>query len=77
MSRSVAPRGKAAPVVLFYCVPTNGSVSEIRLQRARLVGGEQPRGWLLREPRSLYFVEEEEVPRGGRAPRAGVHVQRS
>jgi len=55
----------------FIAVHAEGSVSEIRLQRARMVGGEQPRGWVLREPRSPYFVEEEEVPR------AGVYVQRS
>jgi hypothetical protein len=55
----------------FIAVHAEGSVSEIRLQRARMVGGEQPRGWILREPRSPYFVEEEEVPR------AGVYVQRS
>jgi hypothetical protein len=55
----------------FIAVHAEGSVSEIRLQRARMVGGEPPRGWLLREPRSPYFVEEEEVPR------AGVLVERS
>jgi len=55
----------------FIAVHAEGSVSEIRLQRARMVGGEQPRGWLLREPRSPYFVEEEEVPR------AGVHLTAS
>lgn len=55
----------------FIAVHAEGSVSEIRLQRARMVGGEPPRGWLLREPRSPYFVEEEEVPR------AGVFVERS
>lgn len=55
----------------FIAVHAEGSVSEIRLQRARMVGGEPPRGWVLREPRSPYFVEEEEVPR------AGVYVQRS
>lgn len=55
----------------FIAVYAEGSVSEIRLQRARMVGGEPPRGWLLREPRSPYFVEEEEVPR------AGIFVERS
>ena len=55
----------------FIPVHAEGSVSEIRLQRARMVGGEPPRGWLLREPRSPYFVEEEEVPR------TGVYVERS
>jgi hypothetical protein len=55
----------------FIPVHAEGSVSEIRLQRARMAGGEPPRGWLLREPGSPYFVEEEEVPR------AGIYVQRS
>ena len=55
----------------FIAVHAEGSVSEIRLQRARMVGGEPARGRLLREPLSPYFVEEEEVPR------AGIHVERS
>ncbi|SOD22609.1 hypothetical protein [Nitrosomonas ureae] len=55
----------------FIPVHAEGSVSEIRLQRARMVGGESPRGWLLREPGSPYFVEEEEVPR------TGIYVERS
>jgi hypothetical protein len=55
----------------FIAVHAEGSVSEIRLQRARMVGGDPPRGLLLREPRSPYFVEEEEFPR------AGVFVERS
>lgn len=55
----------------FIAVHAEGSVSEIRLQRARMVGGEPARGWLLCEPRSPYFVEEEEVPR------TGVYVERS
>jgi hypothetical protein len=55
----------------FIAVHAEGSVSEIRLQRARMVGGDPPRGFLLREPRSPYFVEEEEVQR------AGVFVERS
>jgi hypothetical protein len=55
----------------FIAVHAEGSASEIRLQRARMVGGQPPRGWLLREPRSPYFVEEEEVPR------TGVFVERS
>jgi hypothetical protein len=55
----------------FIPVHAEGSVSEIRLQRARMVGGDPPRGWLLREPRSPYFVEEEEVPR------AGIYVDRT
>ncbi|HEY3578958.1 MAG TPA: hypothetical protein VGK82_00370 [Pyrinomonadaceae bacterium] len=55
----------------FIAVHAEGSVSEIRLQRARMVGGDPPRGWLLREPKSPYFVEEEEVPR------TGAYVERS
>lgn len=55
----------------FIPVHAKDSVSEIRLQRARMVGGQPPRGWLLREPQSPYFVEEEEVPR------TGVYVERS
>jgi len=49
----------------FIAVHGDGSVSEIRLQRARMVGGDPPRGWILREPKSPYFIEEEEVPRSG------------
>jgi hypothetical protein len=55
----------------FIAVHAEGSVSEIRLQRARMVGGDPPRGFLLREPRSPYFVEEEEISR------AGAFVERS
>ncbi len=55
----------------FIPVHAEGSVSEIRLQRARMAGGAPPRGRLLREPKSPYFVEEEEVPR------AGAYVERS
>jgi len=55
----------------FIAVHAKGSVSEIRLQRARMVGGEPPRGWILREPKSPYFIDEEEVPR------TGVYVDRS
>jgi len=54
----------------FIPVHAEGSVSEIRLQRARMAGGQPPRGRLLREVPSPYFVEEEEVPR------AGVYVER-
>jgi hypothetical protein len=54
----------------FIPVHAEDSVSEIRLQRARMAGGDPPRGWVLREPGSPYFVEEEEVPR------AGVYVER-
>jgi len=46
----------------FIPVHAEHSVSEIRLQRARMAGGDPPRGWMLREPGSPYFVEEE-VPR--------------
>ncbi|PYS22675.1 MAG: hypothetical protein DMF72_12500 [Acidobacteria bacterium] len=49
----------------FIAVHAEGSVSEIRLQRARMVGGDPPRGFLLREPRSPYFVEEQEFSRAG------------
>ena len=55
----------------FIAAHAEGSVSEIRLQRARMVGGEPPRGYLLREPGSSYFIEEEEVPR------SGIYVERS
>lgn len=55
----------------FIPVHAENSVSEIRLQRARMVGGEPPRGWILREPGSPYFIEEEEVPR------TGIYVERS
>jgi hypothetical protein len=55
----------------FIPVHAEGNLSEIRLQRARMVNGEPPRGWILSEPRSPYFVEEEEVPR------SGVYVERS
>lgn len=55
----------------FIPVHAEGSVSEIRLQRARMAGGDPPRGRLLREAKSPYFVEEEEVPR------AGIYVERS
>ncbi len=55
----------------FIPVHAEGSVAEVRLQRARMAGGEPPRGRLLREVRSPYFVEEEEIPR------AGSYVERS
>ena len=55
----------------FIPVHAEGSVSEIRLQRARMAGGAPPRGRLLREVRPPYFVEEEEVPR------AGAYVERT
>jgi hypothetical protein len=40
-------------------------VSEIRLQRARMAGGVAPLSRVLREPKSPYFVNEEEIPRTG------------
>jgi hypothetical protein len=49
----------------FIPVHAEGSVSEVRLQRARMAGGVPPRGRLLREAKSPYFIEEEEVPRNG------------
>jgi hypothetical protein len=55
----------------FIPVHAEGRVSEIRLQRGRMAGGEPPRGQLLRETRSPYFLEEEEIPR------AGIYVERS
>ena len=55
----------------FIPVHDKDSVSEIRLQRARMAGGDPPRGWLLREQPSPYFIEEEEIPR------AGIYVDRS
>jgi hypothetical protein len=55
----------------FIPVHAEGSVSEIRLQRARTAGGQPPRSRLLREPGSPYFVEEEEVAR------AGIYVERT
>ncbi len=55
----------------FIAVHIDGSVSEIRLQRARMAGGRPARGAIVGGPRSPYFVEEEEVPR------AGVIVERS
>jgi len=49
----------------FVPVHAENSVSEIRLQRARMAGGVPPLGRVLREPKSPYFVNEEEVPRTG------------
>ena len=65
--------GTAVPKnwIPFIPVHAPGSLSEVRLQRARMAGGIPPRGRLLRETRSPYFVEEEEVPR------AGSYVERS
>jgi hypothetical protein len=55
----------------FIAVHAPDSVSEIRLQRARMAGAPPPRGRLLREAKSPYFIAEEEIPR------AGVYVERS
>jgi hypothetical protein len=55
----------------FIPVHAENSVSEIRLQRARMAGGPLPRTRLLREAKSPYFIEEEEVLR------AGIYVQRA
>ena len=57
--------------VPFIPVHEENGQTEIRLQRARMAGGKPPRGQLLREPGSPYFVEEEEVPR------SGIYVERS
>jgi hypothetical protein len=65
--------GTTAPKnwIPFVPVHLDGSMSEIRLQRARMAGGQAPRGRLLREPGSPYFVNEEEMPR------AGIYVERT
>lgn len=65
--------GTTAPAnwIPFIPVHLEDSVSEIRLQRARMAGGKPPRGRLLREPGSPYFIAEEEVPR------AGIYLERS
>ena len=65
--------GTTVPKNWFPFVPVHmaNSVSEIRLQRGRMAGGDPPRGRLLREPGSPYFIDEEEVPR------AGIYVERS
>jgi hypothetical protein len=55
----------------FIPVHLPASVSEIRLQRARLPGAPPPKGLLLREVQPVYFINEEEVPR------SGVSVRRS
>jgi hypothetical protein len=55
----------------FIAVHAADSTSEIRLQRARMAGAPPPRGRLLREAKSPYFIAEEEIPR------AGVYVERS
>jgi hypothetical protein len=49
----------------FIPVRDQNGVSEIRLQRARMAGGVPPLGRVLREPKSPYFVNEEEIPRTG------------
>ena len=55
----------------FLAVRMPGSLTEVRLQRARMPAAPPPRGRLLKEVPPPYFVNEEEVPR------AGVIVQRS
>ena len=69
--RYVAGTTVPANWIPFIPVHAEDSVSEIRLQRARMAGGKPPRGRLLREPGSPYFIDEEEVPR------AGIYVERS
>jgi hypothetical protein len=49
----------------FLPVHMPGSVSEIRLQRARMPAARAPRGRILTEVPPPYFVNEEEVPRAG------------
>jgi hypothetical protein len=49
----------------FLPVHLPGSVSEIRLQRARMPAARPPRGRILTEVPPPYFVNEEEVPRAG------------
>ncbi|WP_349606114.1 MULTISPECIES: hypothetical protein [Cupriavidus] len=67
LAGSTAPRNW----IPFIPVHLEDSVSEVRLQRARMAGAAPPRGRLLREPGSPYFIEEEEIPR------AGIYVERS
>lgn len=55
----------------FIPVHLPTSISEIRLQRARLPGAKPPKGVLLNEAQPVYFINEEEVPR------SGICVQRS
>jgi hypothetical protein len=55
----------------FIAVRIPGSVTEIRLQRARMPAAPRARGQLLTEVPAPYFINEEEVPR------AGVLVQRT
>ena len=49
----------------FIPVHLPGSKSEIRLQRARMVDGKKPKGVLLTEKKSPYFINEEEITRSG------------
>jgi hypothetical protein len=65
--------GTSAPKnwIPFIPVQLDERSGQIALQRARVAGGRPPRGLLLREPGSPYFVAEEEVPR------AGVYVERA
>ena len=55
----------------FIPVRKEGSVREIRLQRARMPASKGAIGVLLREKAAPYYVNEEEIPR------AGVAVKRS
>jgi len=55
----------------FIPVHIEGGDTEIRLQRAKMPGSNDPLGVLLKEKAAPYFINEEEVPR------AGVMVQRS
>jgi hypothetical protein len=52
-------------VLPFIPVKMENSLSEIRLQRARLPGRKGPLGAVLSEKAAPYFVNEEEVPRSG------------
>lgn len=49
----------------FIPVKMENSLSEIRLQRAKLPGAKGPLGVVLNEKVAPYFVNEEEVPRAG------------
>lgn len=49
----------------FIPVHKQGSVQEIRLQRAKIPNAPAPISLLLRERQPVHFIEEEEVPRSG------------
>ncbi len=49
----------------FVPVHIPGSVSQIRLQRARMVDGKSPQGVLLTEKEAPYFINEEEIVKSG------------